>query len=77
MGAARSPQQIRRDVEANRQELGRALERLRGEVQRATDWRAQLNHHRNQALIAAAGAGFVLGGGLGALGSLLFGRRRG
>jgi len=77
MAAQRSPQEIRRSIEANRAELGVALERLRTEVQRATDWRSQLNRHRDQAVIAAAAAGFVLGGGLGALGSLLFGRRRG
>jgi len=76
MGAARSPEEIRRSIEANRAHLGLAITRLRTEVDRSTDWRAQLNRHRQQALVAAGVAGFVLGGGLGAIGSLVFGRRR-
>jgi hypothetical protein len=77
MGAARSPEEIRRSIQANRAELGLALERLRTEIDRATDWRAQINRHRTPVLAAAAVTGFVLGGGLGAIGSLVFGGRRG
>ena len=29
-----------------------------------TDWKKQLSEHRQEALIGAAGAGFVLGGGI-------------
>ena len=43
---------------------------------RLTDWRAQLRHHQTQAMIGAGVAGFVLGGGIAALGALTFGRRR-
>ena len=75
MGGARSPQEIRRSVEANRAELGLAIERLRAEIDRATDWRSQLVRYHREVLIGAGVAGFVLGGGLGALGSLVFGRR--
>jgi hypothetical protein len=74
-GPSRSPEEIRRSIEANRAELGLAVERLRAEVERATDWRAALQRHRQQAIMAAAGVGFVLGGGLAGLGGLLFGRR--
>lgn len=77
MGAARSPEEIRRSIEANRAELGLALERLRTEIDRATDWRSQLAAHRTEALAVAGVLGFVVGGGLGAIGSLLFGGRRG
>ena len=42
MGAARSPEEIRRSIEANRAELGMAVEKLRSEVAVVTDWRAQL-----------------------------------
>jgi hypothetical protein len=73
---ARSPEQIRAAIEANRQELGTAVERLRQEVIQLTDWRAQIRTHERQFLIGAGVAGFVLGGGIAALGALTFGRRR-
>jgi hypothetical protein len=69
----RTPEEIRRSIEANRAELGLALERLRAEVSEATDWRKQLNRRRKEALIAAAAAGFILGGGIAAILSLLSG----
>lgn len=70
----RSKEEIRAAIEANRVELGRAIADLRGEVAVATDWRRQIAEHKQQVLIAAAVAGFVIGGGLAALGGL--GRRR-
>jgi hypothetical protein len=76
MAQTRSPEEIRQSIEANRAELGLAVERLRGEVTKATDWRAQLERHRNEVLIGAAVAGFVLGGGIAAITGLLTGRRR-
>ena len=76
MGAARSPQEIRRSIEANRAELGLAVERLRGEVTRAADWRAHFQRHRREVLVGAAVAGFVVGGGIAAMTGLLTGRRR-
>jgi hypothetical protein len=75
MSAPRSPEEIRRSIEANRAELGMAVERLRNELTRATDWRAQLRRHRREVLIGAAVAGFVLGGGIAAFTGLLTGRR--
>ncbi len=72
----RSPDEIRASIEQNRKELGTSLERLRGEVVRITDWRAQIRRHEQQVLIAAGVAGFVLGGGIAAMGGILFGRRR-
>jgi hypothetical protein len=74
--ATRSPKEIRASIEENRQELGTAVERLRVEVVKLTDWRGQLRKHDPQVLIGAAVAGFVLGGGVAALGALTFGRRR-
>ena len=41
-----------------------------------TDWRTQLRTHEPQVMVAAGIAGFVLGGGVAALGALTFGRRR-
>ena len=70
----RTPEEIRRSIEATRAELGMARERLRAEVTEATDWRTQINRNRKPVLITVAVAGFVLGGGIGALTSLLTGR---
>ncbi len=72
----RTPQEIRASIEQNRQELGVSIERLRGEVAQLTDWRRQLGEHRREALIGAAVAGFVIGGGIAGLGGLVFGGRR-
>jgi hypothetical protein len=71
MAATRSPEEIRQSIEANRAELGVAVERLRAEVAEATDWRKKLMENRQNVLIGAAVAGFVLGGGLAAVGGLL------
>jgi len=70
----RSAEEIRRSIEANRAELALSLERLRGEVAEVTDWRRQFTRHRREVLIGAAAAGFLLGGGLAAIGGLF--RRR-
>ena len=72
---SRSPEQIRASIEANRAELAHSLERLRGEVAEVTDWRKQILTHQKQVMIGAAAAGFLLGGGLAAVGGL-FRRRR-
>ncbi len=74
--ASRTPDEIRASIEVNRQELGTSLERLRHEVIQLTDWRSQVRDHQQQLMIGAAVAGFVLGGGLAAIGALTFGRRR-
>ena len=76
MAETRSPTEIRRSIEANRAQLGLAMEKLRGEVTAATDWRAHLERHRKEVLIGAAVAGFVLGGGIAAMTGLITGRRR-
>ena len=64
MASSRTPEQIRASIESNRAELAHSLERLRGEVAEATDWRKQIVTHQKQVLIGAAVAGFVLGGGI-------------
>ncbi len=74
--AKRTPEQIRASIEENRVELGSAVEKLRVEVAKLTDWRSQLRKAEPQVLVAAGVAGFVLGGGLAAIGALTFGRRR-
>ena len=75
MASSRTPEQIRASIESNRAELAHSLERLRGEVAEATDWRKQIVTHQKQVLIGAAVAGFVLGGGIAGIVGL-FRRRR-
>jgi hypothetical protein len=70
MAATRTPEEIRASIEANRMELAHSLVRLRGEVAELTDWRRHIAEHRKQVLIGAAVAGFVLGGGIAAMGGL-------
>ena len=72
----RTAEEIRRSIEANLAELGVAVDRLRSEVAEISDWRKQLNRHRKQALIGAAVAGFVIGGGIAALTGLVTGGSR-
>lgn len=76
MAETRSPEEIRQSIEANRAELGLAVERLRREVTKATDWRGHFERHKKEVLIGAAVTGFVLGGGIAAMTGLLTGRRR-
>ena len=64
---ARTPEEIRASIEANRHDLAHSLGRLRGELTVATDWRGQIERNKQKVLIGAAVAGFVLGGGIAGL----------
>jgi hypothetical protein len=72
---ARSPEMIRQSIEETRRELVFSVNDLRSKVAEITDWRGQLRRNRKAALIGAAVAGFVIGGGVAASFSLLSGRR--
>ena len=74
--ANRTPEEIRASIEANRAELGAAVERLRAQATELADWRGHLRRHRTEVLIGAAAAGFLLGGGIAAVASR-FRRRKG
>jgi hypothetical protein len=71
----RSPETIRQSIEETRRELAFSVNDLRSKVAEITDWRSQLRRNRKAALIGAAVAGFVIGGGVAASISLLSGRR--
>ena len=58
----RTSADIRRDIDAQRQDLGRSVEALRGKVAELTDWRRQVREHRSQLIVGAAVAGFAIGG---------------
>ena len=62
----RSPEEIRLSVQETRRELEFSLNDLQGKVSELTNWRRQLNEHRQQIVIGAAVAGFVIGGGIAA-----------
>ena len=59
--AGRSPTEIRSSIENNRVELALSIGRLRGEVERLTDWRGHLQRHRNEVNIGAAVLGVAIG----------------
>jgi hypothetical protein len=75
--ASQSPEIIRASIEETRRELAFSVNDLRSKMAELTDWRRQLAENRNAALVGAAVAGFVVGGGIAATFSLFSGRRRG
>jgi hypothetical protein len=57
----RSPAEIRRDIDLKRRELGGSVEALRGKVNHLTDWRRQVDEHKDQLIMGAAAVGFFIG----------------
>jgi len=57
----RSPAEIRRDIDLKRRELGTSVEALRGRVNEITDWRRQVDEHKDQLIMGAAAVGFFIG----------------
>ena len=72
---SRSPEMIRASIEETRHELAFSVNDLRSKVAEITNWRGQLIRNRKAALIGAAVAGFVIGGGVAAGVALITGRR--
>ena len=64
--AARSPTEIRTSIEDTRRDLTYSVNDLRSKVNQLTNWRGQLARNRKSALVGAAVAGFVIGGGVAA-----------
>jgi hypothetical protein len=60
----RSPQEIRLSVQETRRDLEFSLGDLQSKVREITDWKKQLSENREAALIGAAAAGFIIGGGI-------------
>jgi hypothetical protein len=61
---ARTPNEIRTSVQETRRDLEFSLGDLQAKVRELTDWKKQLSEHRQPALIGAAAAGFLVGGGI-------------
>lgn len=58
----RTAEEIRRDIDLQQAELATSVGALRVRVNELTDWRQQLDDHREQLIKGAAVAGFVIGG---------------
>jgi hypothetical protein len=61
-----NPELIRASIEETRRELAFSVNDLRSKVDELADWRGHLRRNRKAALIGAAVAGFVIGGGVAA-----------
>jgi hypothetical protein len=72
----RSTEQVRRDIETERDRLASAVDELRAEIGEATNINAKLKGKLPVAAAAAAGAGFIIAGGIGATMRLLMRRSR-
>lgn len=66
MPAQRTPEQVRSDIEREREQLATAVEQLRGSLGEATNIGAKLKPKLPIVAGAAASVGFVLAGGVGA-----------
>ena len=62
----RTPEQVRRDIEAEREQLAVSVEHLRDSLGEATNISGKLKSKLPIVAGAAASAGFVLAGGIGA-----------
>jgi type VI protein secretion system component VasF len=71
----RTAEDVRRELESEREQLADAVEELRRGVHDATDVRKKLRKNLPVATAAALAAGFVLAGGVGAT-IRLFTKRR-
>jgi hypothetical protein len=65
-GNTRTPDQIRRDIETERDQLATAVDTLRAEIGEATNVAGKLRARLPVVAAGAVGAGFVLAGGIGA-----------
>jgi hypothetical protein len=73
---SRTTQQVRRDIETEREQLAAAVEDLRGGLAEVTNIGAKLRSRLPLVAAGALGAGFFLGGGIGATMRLLARRGR-
>ena len=71
----RTPADVRRELDAERDQLAGAVEDLRREVHDVTDVRKRIRKNLPLATAVALGAGFLLAGGVGATFRRMSGRR--
>jgi hypothetical protein len=75
-GNSRTTDEVRRELESERERLAQAVDSLRAEVKDATDLSAKIRGNLPIVAAGALGAGFFLAGGIGATMRLLFRRGR-
>lgn len=73
-GNSRTPEQVRHELEAERERLADAVDTLRAGVKEATDIGSKVRANLPAVAAGAAGVGFLLAGGIGAT-MRLFARR--
>jgi hypothetical protein len=73
---SRTLEEVRRDIESERELLAGAAETLREEIGEATNIGAKLRSNLPAAAVGALGVGFLLAGGVGATARLIFRRGR-
>ena len=72
----RTVEQVRHDIEVEREQLAGAAESLREEISEATDITGKLRANLPVVAVGALGVGFLLAGGVGATARLIFRRGR-
>jgi hypothetical protein len=73
---SRSTEDVRRDLEAEREQLATAAESLRDSLGEATDVTGKMRARLPIVAVGALGAGFLIAGGVGATMRLVFRRGR-
>ena len=73
---SRTLEQVRRDIESEREQLAGAAEDLRESIGEATDISGKVRSNLPAVAAGALGLGFVLAGGVGATARLIFRRGR-
>jgi hypothetical protein len=73
---SRTPEEVRRHIEHEREELAKAVDALREDIGEAADVAGKLRSNLPLVAAAALGLGFVAAGGIGATARLLFRRSR-
>jgi hypothetical protein len=72
----RTLDQVRRDIESEREQLAGAAETLREEIGEATNIGTKLRSNLPAVAVGALGVGFLMAGGVGATARLIFRRGR-
>jgi hypothetical protein len=75
-GNSRTTEEVRRELDSERERLAQAVDSLRSEVKDATNVSAKLRGNLPVVAAGALGAGFLLAGGIGATMRLVFRRGR-
>lgn len=73
---SRTLEQVRRDIESEREQLAGAADQLREEIGEATNIGAKVRANLPAVAVGALGVGFLLAGGVGATARLIFRRGR-